>query len=116
MRQAEFRVDLDGSGQMLDGALHRFLPVGVTLAQAGHEFAVRLRVAAVAVASFARNRREPALKRSGNLASNFVLNFEDVLQLRVVFAGKHDFLSGGVEKLHGDAPLDSQLLHITLQT
>ena len=38
MRQREFRVALDGAGQMCGGALERVLPIGGALAQACHKF------------------------------------------------------------------------------
>ena len=97
MRQRPFRVALDGLRQALDGAPDRFWPVGVTLAETGHELVIRFRVAAVPITGFRHGRRKPFSQRFHDLTSNFVLHVEDVFQVKVVLLGRNALLRHRVE-------------------
>ena len=115
MGQRKFGVTLDGDRQVFDGAQEYFWLVGVTLAQARHEFVERFRVTAVAVARLWHSLRKPALQRFNRPASNFILHLEHVFHLEVMFFRKGNLLGLAVEELNRDAPVCSQLLDIPLQ-
>jgi hypothetical protein len=100
---------------VFDGALEYFWPIGVTLAEARHEFIERLRVPAVAVPRLWHSTRKPALQRFNHPASNFVLHLEHVFHLEVMFLRKGDLLGHAIEEVHRNAPVCSHLLDIPLQ-
>ena len=109
-------IALDGAGQMFRGAPQRVLLIGGALAQARHEFVVRLGVAAVSVARLRHSRAETdcaVIPRPG-------VRFRPGPRTRCpasksCFSESVILLRRRIEQLHRDAPVSTQLLDRPLQ-
>src|SRR5205807_129961 len=87
--------------------------VAIAGAKAFQIIIVRLGIAAIAVASRERHA-ELALQRGGDTRTDFVLYFEDVGLVEIVFLGEDHLSRFGVVELYGDTPLGPKLQDIAL--
>jgi hypothetical protein len=115
VRQRELRIARCCGRQVPDCALERFGEVAVALRESGHEFAVRVRVAAISITGLRRRCGKLASQRFHDLASNLVLYLEDVIEVEVMRLGRNALLHHRIEEVHRDAPPCPESLDVPLE-
>src|SRR5437879_340500 len=112
--EGKFRIPLDGAGKEFGGGLEGLEDVAIAGAKAFQIIVIRLGIAAIAVTSRERHAKL-ALQRGGDTRADFVLYFEDVGLVEIIFLGEDHLSRFGVIELYGDTPLGPKLQDIALQ-
>src|SRR5262245_58695629 len=100
---------------MLHGPFERLAAIAVTILQPRDELGERLWIAAVPIAGGRGCPWKTPAESRDDFAADFILHFEHIVGLKVVFLGQREPLSHPVEELDGYAPVCPEGLNTPVQ-
>src|ERR1700680_284873 len=113
--EGEFGICGYGAVQRGDSSVKRFKVFRVAFAKPFEKFVVSAGVGRVAVARLKRFTSEFSCQSLGHAPADFILDFENTLERKIVFFSENHFTRMQIKRLKGTPPLRSQLLNTSLQ-